>query len=168
MKVTIDRLAGLEKALKTLANTRVMVGVPADETARRDGAITNAALAYIHEHGAPEVGIPARSFLKPGIKAAQSAVEGLLVKAAQSALAGQDGATRKALEAAGLTAVTSIRDVISAGIPPPLKPATVARRRTRSKGSKYRRQAMTAAMVTPLIDTGQLRNSITYVLRKVA
>lgn len=166
VKITKDKLGELQKALDRLAQTRVMVGVPAEGTDRGE-AMTNAALAYIHDNGAPEVGIPARPFLRPGIKAAKGDIEKYMKLAGQMAMDGKPVQAEKALMAAGMRAASSIRNVIAAGIPPPLAPATIARRAKRSKGSKYRRKAGSAAQVTPLIDTGQLLKSITYVLRRV-
>jgi hypothetical protein len=65
---------------------------------------------------------------------------------------------------AGIVAVRSVTRRIQAGIPPPLKPETVARRRVRTPGSRYRRKATTAADVVPLIDTGEMLRSIAWVI----
>ena len=62
-----------------------------------------------------------------------------------------------ALHRVGLTAQNSVRRVINAGVAPPLAASTLRSRRTR----KVAKRTGTVA----LIDTGQLRNSITYVIR---
>jgi hypothetical protein len=67
--------------------------------------------------------------------------------------------------AGGQAAVSGIKVRIVAGIPPPLSPVTVARRRIRSAGSSYRRRATTASDTTPLVDTAQMLNSVSFVLR---
>ena len=67
--------------------------------------------------------------------------------------------------AAGQSAATAAQTRIREGIAPPLAQATVTARRRRSKGAKYRRKATSPSEVTPLIDTGQLLRSITYVFR---
>lgn len=84
--------------------------------------------------------------------------------AAKAAIAGGDPDTY--LGQAGVVAVNSVTRRIQAGIPPPLAEATVRRRRQRTPGSSYRRQATTAADVVPLIDTGTLLRSITWVIRE--
>lgn len=167
LNIIADHMAKVTAGIDLLATTRVMVGVPEDEASRQDGAMTNAALAYIHDNGAPEANIPARPFMRPGIARAQADIANYHKAAGELVFHGKPEAARKALMAAGQAAVNSIRATISEGIPPPLAQATVDRRRIRSKGSKYRRKATGPADVTPLVDTGQMRNAITYVIRKV-
>ena len=48
IQVTIDRVGAVLGAISSLADRQVLVGVPAAKGVRRDGQITNAALAYIH------------------------------------------------------------------------------------------------------------------------
>lgn len=154
--VPIDRLDDLMKQIKSLTQSRVLVGVPAGETDRQGGEpITNAALAYIHDNGAPEVNIPARQFMAPGIAAAEDRITTALKTGARGALLGDKDAADIAFNKAGLIAQSSIRSKINEGVPPPLAPSTLADRRRRGRTGEK-----------PLIDTGQLRNSITYVVRK--
>lgn len=183
LSVTLDKTAQFFAGVEALIGTRVMVGVPAEKTDRRDEGInklTNAALAYIHTNGAPEVGIPARPFLEPGIRRVQGQTVELFKKAGQLALSGQAGAVDRILHAVGLINQASARSVITEGIPPPLAAGTVERRIGRRKSKKWRadRRALVAANVdaglapgaglfTPLIDSAQLLKSVSYVLRKV-
>lgn len=60
--IDIDKMKALLESLKTRPD--IQVGVFADKTARTDGPLTNADLAQIHELGAPQHGLPARSMLK--------------------------------------------------------------------------------------------------------
>jgi len=147
-------------SINRLANTRVLIGIPS--TARRsDSSIDNATLGYIHEHGSPARNIPARPFLRPGVTTSRPEWERYLQQAAQAAVNGNDSVMDKALNAAGQTAVSAVKLTITSKIPPPLKPATVRGRR------RYRGHPATAADIagaTPLVDTGQLLNSITYVV----
>jgi hypothetical protein len=153
-------------AIRRLSRKRLLVGIPQERDPRRGEPIGNASLGYIHEFGSPARNIPARPFLVPGVESALPEIQQYLGEAARAALAGEEGGIDAGLTKAGLAAVNAVRLRIQAGIPPPLQPATVARRRQRTAGSRYRRQAETAADVTPLIDTGQLLASITYVLRE--
>ncbi len=166
MPVTsVDNSADVVRALRALSKRRVLVGVPQANNQREDGGrIGNAALAYIHNFGAPEVNIPARPFMAPGIAAVQPEISTALMGGARAALAGDTARVDANLAIAGTKAVNSIQVTIQEGIPPPLKPATVAARRRRSKGSTYRRLATAASDTTPLIDTGELLRSITYVV----
>jgi hypothetical protein len=196
----------LRTALAELTRTRVLVGVPSDSEPhlgadpganRRQQKpdakhqITNAELAYIHSNGAPEVNIPARPFLAPGLGDVQREVSDRLMAAARAGLAGDVGIVDETFDAVGLIVQSAARRRIVEGIPPPLKPGTVAARRRRSKGSRYRRKAtaaeqrafnlayemanmfganasMEGSPTTPLYDTGQLLRSITYVKRKTS
>lgn len=152
-----DRVPELNKALLDLVDQEVLVGVPADKADRKDGSpITNAALAYIHNTGSPDANIPARPFMEPGVKDARPKVIGLLKEAGQYALklGGNSLVVLKYLHAVGLTVQNSIRARINEGPFEPLKPGTIAGRLRRGRTG-----------IKPLIDTGQLRNAIGYVLR---
>lgn len=178
MSVLFDRTNGLVEALERLARSKVMVGIPADAEqphlgagtpgpeVRTSGGIGNAALGYIHETGSPGQNIPARPFLVPGVELSQARWLPHLKAAATAAANGAAPAVEQEMHKAGLVAVSAVKNRIVAGIPPPLAPATIAARRRRSPGSKYRRKAQTASQVTPLVDTGQLLNSLSYVVRK--
>jgi len=151
MKLTLvkNNSAKLMAALKEVLKNDVLVGVPQDKARRREGEVTNAELAYIHNNGSPARNIPARPFMEPGIKNAAQRINVLMQQTARAVLSGDKAKVRQGLESVGLAAQNSIRSKINEGIPPPLKHPR--RGKSRSK---------------PLIDTGQLRNSITYVVRR--
>lgn len=175
--VKVDRLTQLVKSINELTAKEVLVGVPAAEAGREaaedDGKpINNAALAYIHETGAPEANIPARSFLVPGIQDNQRALERELKRAADQALLGKRGNVTGALNRVGLVAQAGVRRKINSGDFPPLSDATLrARARRGRKGAqeeldrRAKGEAPSTESAKPLIDTGQLRNSINYVIR---
>jgi hypothetical protein len=71
LTIVRDNLSKVSKSIDALGRSRVMVGVPADKASRSGDTINNAALAYIQENGAPEVNIPPRPFMKPGIATVQ-------------------------------------------------------------------------------------------------
>ena len=120
----------------------------------RGVGITVAQLASIHEFGSGR--IPARSFVRSWFDENQRKIRGTLLQlmAKEIARAIKTGrpitdATRtRILEQLGLQSVGQIQARISRGIAPPLKAATIER-----KGSS-----------TPLIDTGQLRASVTHLV----
>lgn len=145
------------KSLHALTGRDVLVGIPSSATARKEKGepMDNATLGYIHEFGAPRANIPARPFLIPGIENGKDAINKQLQAATVAALSGNADEVDRRLHAAGLTAQNYVRARINSGIPPALTDATLAARRRRGRtGDK------------PLIDTGQLRNAITYVIRK--
>lgn len=175
-----DRTPALIEATRVLTRQEVLVGVPGETNfkGREAGEPSNAALAYVHDNGEPAANIPARPFMRPGIKNAQPQILNQLRAAGVAALRGDSTKVTARLHAAGFAAVAGIRAVITAGIPPPLAPSTVADRIRHRKGATWRRKrrAEVAANVaagaapgegifTPLIDTGAMRAAITHVIR---
>jgi hypothetical protein len=159
--VTKDGMAGLNKSLAQLIKSRVLVGVPA-ETAEREPEpgeeakpINNAAIAYIMNAGSPAQNIPARPFMEPGIEAVEDRIAAAYKKGAQQLLDNPSADPNETHMKVGLIAQTSIQDKITDGPFTPLAPSTIAAR-----------QAAGRTRTTPLIDTGQLRRAITYVIRK--
>jgi hypothetical protein len=175
-----DNVKKFLQGIEMLTETSVMVGVPADKDARKSGEINNAALAYIHDKGAPEANIPARPFMQPGILAVKGLIQKEMLNASKAALKGAKS-VESYLNRIGIIATRSIKDQITKGIPPPLAESTIRGRIARVKGKKRRqkiddalaagtptsRQGGAEGIFTPLVVTGALRNSITYVLRKL-
>lgn len=157
---TFDGLGKLTKALKELGKRKVLVGVPAEKAQRKpepgEPALgpNNAMLAYVHNYGSPAQNIPARPFMEPGIKAAKPQIVKRFKDAATAGVEGKLDTADKNLDAAGIEASASIKNEIGSNIPPPLAPATLAARRRRGRTGTLTLQ-----------DTGQMRNSITYVVK---
>jgi len=161
--------------LQALAKKRVLVGVPEAEDPRdNDEKIGNAALAYIHDNGAPSVGIPARSFMKPGIAKAQKKINRELRLAAHASMEGSPEGVDLALNAAGMIAQSSIQNIILEGQGfVPLKRATIfgrIRRRPYLKADFKNNKGLKEeyiASAKPLMDTNQLLKAITYVIEDI-
>lgn len=155
---TRDRMPGFNKAVKELARQQVMVGIPADKTARKAGdkePLNNAQIGYIMEHGSPAANIPARPWLNPGVKSVEEKTTARLSKTAETALSSGDPTlVIKGLMAVGLTAQSGVRGYITTNAFLPLAPATLAARRRRGRTGEK-----------PLIDTGQLRAAVNFVIR---
>lgn len=166
-------------SLKQLADVEVLVGFPEGGPARRPdedgdgGDLTNAALGYIHDNGAPEQNIPARPFMKPGIESVQKQLTnklGQLAKATTRPKA-PPNVVEMGLTQVGLIAQVGIQKYINAGIDPPLSDRTVqARARRGSKSAKAEMAARKAGRspstdAKPLIDTTQMRDAVNYVIR---
>lgn len=178
---TPQALAQLAEGLRALAGREVLVGVPEENGAREEkGEPTNAQLAYIHDNGAPEANIPRREFMRPGVDAARPEIERILTGTMRKVLrGGGEDAAEVGLERAGAAAASSIKNTIDDGVPPPLSDRTLRQRlkKGRKNGAGAREgaaieldrrwdgQAPSVEHAKPLVDTGQLRNSITYVVR---
>lgn len=171
-----DDVLKVIKAINALTGKQVLVGIPQTTTDRQDeeqGAMNNATLGYIHEHGSPINNIPARPFLVPGVQDVEGKIGERMKKAGKAALDGDKSKAEEELEKAGLVAQNSVRDRLTNGDFAPLSEATIrARARKGRKGAIEELASRAAgnepnpANVRPLIDTGQLRQSITYVVRK--
>lgn len=153
--ITKDNMAALQKSIRELTKREILVGIPSDETQRKEGTITNAAIGYINEFGSPAKNIPARPFLIPGVQRAEGKIEKRLKKSIEHVLDGSKTGMITQMNAAGLEAQNSVRATINKGIMPELSESTLAARRRRGRTGEK-----------PLIDTGQLRNSITYILKE--
>ena len=152
MQMITDALPDLLRRLAAVAQRDVLVGVPAGEA--RDDGPSNAEIGYQNEFGSPANNIPARPHLLPGVAAVQGKVVAKLTQAADAAATGRPSDAERHLHAAGLLAQNSVRRTLTTTAYRPLAERTLAERRARGRtGTK------------PLIDTGQYRRSITYVVR---
>ena len=131
--------------IATLASLTLKVGVvgPGATALEEGSSMTLAELMLIHEYGTST--IPARAPIAKTILARRRDIAELQVRMCKRILAGQLTA-RRGLELMGVQIVAWIKETIVAGLEPPNAPATIARK----KSSK------------PLIDHGQLLNSIHY------
>ena len=164
-KVTIrDNSKALNDILRALNAQGVMVGIPAETAGRDDGPINNAAIGYILETGAPERNLPARPFLHPGVASAAGDVAKIARTTLGRALTfGRTGSEtnqviQKGLVQMGIVAANAVKRRIDAGDFAPLAPSTIYARKHRKSAPRDSEK--------PLVDTGQLRNAVTYVVRK--
>lgn len=145
---TRDNSPQVEAVLSRADQLGVYVGFLAGRHGK--GPITNAQLGYIHEHGAPAANIPARPFLRPSVEDNHDALVKVLENGLKRALQTmRPGDVDVAYERTGLVAVGFVQNYMSTGRFTPLKPATIRRKKSSQ----------------PLIDTGQLRQSVTHVVR---
>lgn len=151
-------LAEIERALKELLKKQVLVGIPEGGDVRppEDGEPqpTNAELGYLHHFGKPSENIPARPWLLPAIADAQTKIAGHLKKAAESALDGDMAKADRHLHAAGMVGQNAAKARLSNG---PFRPL--------SKRRMEERLAKGQSSPKPLLDTMQMRNSVTYIVK---
>lgn len=108
---------------------------------------TMAEIANEHEFG---LGVPERSWLRAWVDENQPMIQNDLRRAAMRIIEGKL-TIQQAADLLGTKYVASIQTRIANGIAPANAPATIER-----KGSS-----------TPLIDTGQFRSSITYIMEQL-
>lgn len=179
-----NHLRELRKQLKALAKKEVLVGIPAENSTREHSSeINNAELLYIqshgvrsasmrkemqgnldsgmkyskaHElylqsHGSPMYHVPPRPVLEPAIASQKETIGKLIGAASKNALEGKPAQCEANLNKAGMVAVSAARGWFEnpANGWPPNAPYTI-----KKKGSSQ-----------PLIDTGEMRKAITYVVR---
>lgn len=177
-----DKTDAILRAIQSLEEASVLVGIPEKTAKRSDGSITNAQLAYIQTHGvrkkamrqemegqmntgmpysrafemyvqahgSPLWHIPPRPIIEPAIESVQDQVAEKLKRVAQLAMDGSSGESNTELKALGIFVQNVVREWFAnpANKWAPNAPSTIAK-----KGSDK-----------PLIDTGALRRSITYVI----
>jgi hypothetical protein len=190
LEVKVDRLKEVLTALEGLTLDRVYVGVPEKTAGKRTDKesgerINNAQLARIHEYGAPAAHIPPRPFLVPGIMHAHDQIAGDLREGARKCLDDLNpNAAEQALKKAGSHAAAQVQQEFTDNSWEPLAESTLearwkkldmdaaARRLTRKakkenwSDDKWDEEFDKAVRQNPLIDTGSLRASISYVVRK--
>lgn len=144
----IIRDSGWSRAVKKLfRGYEVTVGIHEKEGARDAGGITNADAGFFNEFGTSR--IPERSFLRSTFDKGSKVYKDTSKEAA--AFVVRTGASLdKALAILGLKVSSDVKEAIRSRIDPPNAPSTIAK-----KGSS-----------TPLIDTGQLLNSIDFEVKR--
>lgn len=138
-------------AKKTLAiyaklakKTYLEVGIPNDGKRHVNSPMTVFDIGMMHEFG---LGVPERSFIRAYYDQNKVRVQTLIKRVTE--LVAQGKITQEqGMNQLGLRLASEMQQRIAMNIPPPLAPETIAR-----KGSDI-----------ALIDTGQLRSAITYIL----
>lgn len=124
------------------ASPAVEVGIIGDQAAADHGeGVTVGRLAEWHEYG---LGVPERSWLRGWVDSAESTIAEAMRRLTERSVKGRVTPQQAALQL-GVWCVGKIQQRIARGIEPALHERTIER-----KGSSV-----------PLIDTGQLRQSIT-------
>ncbi|MCX2589718.1 MULTISPECIES: hypothetical protein [Proteus] len=140
-------LKALEARIRAMGKRKVVVGVPAATNNLRNDELSNATIAAAHEFGVPGH-IPERSFLRSTLNENKDNATKLLIKEIKADIS-QGEFSERPFAILGEKLVGEVKRKIQSGINPALDPKTVKR-----KGSSK-----------PLIDTGNLLQSITYEVR---
>jgi hypothetical protein len=170
----------VDKLQKDMKGSHVKVGVlataPARENDEEGGPASNLEIAIYNEFGAPEAGVPERSFLRASfLKHKPDYVQHLETLLKNAVEKGYP--IKKGLNTIGLLAASDVKAFIIQGeqVPPPNSPATIREkvekgswkitnklRKRLAKKTKTEFEAEAAGQVRTLVDTGQLVNSLTH------
>lgn len=155
IEVTKDGFKQMMNGLDWIENSGVYVGVPEDESSREDEDITNAELLFIHTNGSLINNVPARPVIEPALREDSERLSSMLGKAFVYALQGKFEFASEQLKKTGMRGQKVARAWFTnpKNNWPPNAPSVV--RAKLKKGSTNPR---------PLIDTGELVRSITYVI----
>lgn len=142
--------------LDFMKDNEVYVGIQQSESKREDEPITNAELLFIHTNGSPVNNIPPRPVIEPAIKHDRERLSNMMKKSAQFVLNGHIEDAIIQLRKTGMRGQNVSRNwfVNPENNWPPNSPSVIDAKRR--KGSTNPR---------PLIDTGELRKSITYFVK---
>lgn len=124
-----------------------------------DDEVTNVLVAAVAEFGTADGHVPSRSWLRAFVDENREMIRDLIRKLQIQWLDGKI-THEQALGLLGAKLVGMIQARIAKGIDPPLAESTKAARRGPDKAHKGPRK------FTPLIDTGQFRQSIAWEVRK--
>ena len=174
----VDETNAMLDRVKALSNIQVLVGIPEEKSGRKSGGVNNAELLYIHTHGSPLHRIPKRPVIEPAIEAEDNKanITEDLGNAARSALDGKTQETMTHLNEAGMTGQNAARAWFedSRNGWPKNTEETAKRKLNKLQGKnkqRFNEQISAGASITdsdvsrPLVDTGQLRKAIVYVVK---
>lgn len=145
--------AAFAARLEKLKQAAVYVGIPQAANLRTVGEVTNSQLLYIHTNGSPLQHIPPRPVIQPAIAKPdnKALITSELKQAAHSTLEGDADAARDYLAKAGTLG------------------ANASKRRFTDPDNGWQGNAESTIKAKgsdkPLIDTGELRRDITYVVK---
>ena len=168
----INKEKELLEKIQRIAEIGIYVGIPEDNAPRKKGQMNNATLLYLHTNGSELRNLPARPLIEPALKANDEKIAEDLSEISRRLLAGNYQSALSMMKITGQDAVNMITDWFEdpANGWEPNQPSTVkAKIRKRFKSKKKRKEAYEeyeagAPVDQVLVDTGQMRKAITYVL----
>lgn len=157
MPSNLDKWHEIERRLLALGALNVRLGVLQAQGGSDiipEGTLTICELAAIHEFGAANV--PERSFIRFTLENNRDEIRTFIERLSALFVAGKVDAER-ALKILGEKVVALVKaNIVERKIKQDLAPETIARKRAKGRDPDD--------ATTALVDTGQLKNAITYVL----
>ena len=143
----------IKNRLEEIAKTRILVGIPQDnKEANSSKYATNAQKLYYNSKGSPARNIPPRPVIEPAIEDKFDKISEKIREGAIKGLEGDMEGFREDYEMAGLMGVSASINWFDN---PKNNWSPNAESTIKAKGSD-----------SPLIDTGEMRKAITYVIRE--
>lgn len=180
----IDRMKFLAFAIQMTLKKGVLVGITQETSTRPGEPINNAELLYVHTHGSPVRGIPARPVIEPAIEADgnRERITDAMAESYHARLNGKEEVAEQRLYDAGQHGEDAARDWFTDPRNgwPPNAPSTILRKLDKLRGKQHQ-AAMDAfesgastytfrgaeyELNTPLVDSGELRKSLTHIVRE--
>lgn len=134
-------------------------GVGPDGEEIFDPEVTNVLIAAVHEFGTADGHVPSRSWMRTYMDENADRLRGIARQLQAQWLEGKI-THEQALGRLAAKMVGEMQARIARGLEPELADSTIARRRGPRKGHKGPRK------ITPLVDTGQFRASISWEIRR--
>lgn len=176
----ISKTIDVFRSINYLKNRNILVGIPSfsAKNSRDDTKLTNAQIGYINEFGSPAKNIPARPFLRPGVKEQQPEISKKFKAAGRAATKGDIAEIEKIYQGLALTVPAGVQEYILRGLQPPLANITLAQRNLARLTKSHRdaeieeilrragietgkfKDTPTDRLNLPLVNTGQLLRSI--------
>ena len=153
-RVGIDRKIDLIKRLAKLQNQDAKVGwFP---SAVYENGTPVAAVAVVHEYGAPSKGIPPRPFFRPSIDTIKKTNQAIVKDSVSQWVKSGGAKIEQIMDKIAVSAEGTVRKAIKEVQEPALKPETIA---ARMRGKKGKINAKTVSK--PLVDTGLMLATLT-------
>lgn len=163
VKESGEGMDAVKAAITFLKTHRVLIGIP-QAAPSKHGGITNAELAFIHTMGSPINRIPPRPFLEPAIEEAKDNITGRMKASVEAAVSGDIGTAMNELDKAGQYGENAAKDYFTGGHFEPNTGITIEGGWMRNRVSGKPVFVKGKSSTVPLIDTGDLRGSITHVI----
>lgn len=148
----------LNRFISQLSDTEIKVGW--FESSKYENGTSVASVALVQEFGSPKDNIPPRPFMRTTIKKEEKNWDKLINVSSKEALNGNLTGNKFA-ERLGLIVSGHIKKSIRDVQEPPLKESTIRNRVSRRANKK-----LVGNLTKPLIDTGIMINTLTYVVDK--
>ena len=160
MEIKIEKVESIDQFKKIkefVENNELYIGIPQETSSRKqDNEITNAELLFIHTFGSPVNNIPPRPVIEPAIKNSKERIAKMMGNALKTAMSGNYQGAVDELKKVGMLAQNKCRAWFTDERNGWKPNAPSVYRRKLKKGSTDPK---------PLIDTGELRKSITYFVK---
>ena len=169
-----EALQKITEAMKEIQNLEALIGIPQEanvahkDESGADSPITLAELLYIHTHGSPVNKIPARDVLDSAMKHNREDISMLLEKVLERASNGDLEGAKAALDKTGIQGASMAQKWFTDPANGWAKNAdiTVDGGWMKNKVSGKTFYVKGKGSNRPLVDTGELRKSITSVVRR--